>query len=334
MRVIGFEDASFENSGFKAAGLSEVFKLNLPLAPGFVVTTKGFDEFLNATGIRQKISELIPGFDLSDESSKNKFSEEVKSMVLKANIPEELVEELILKYNKLCLDEDSKKRMPVLVRSSHFHKARKLAFFLNISSSEMFLDSIKKCWAHGFSKKFITPNKVGEKLGIVVQLMMQPERFGIMLCEKEKPENVVVKAWMKRGSVDTYLVDKDFNLMDKELSSKEAVLSDREARALARFSKRTDKELGQRKLKFAIQRNNLYILDCEPVEEKEEKKREEEKPGIKEEEKLKEPEEPKEPKDAFEKELNRLIERYKTINPSISNVLDLLREDILKLKKQ
>ncbi len=93
--TIAFDQIStFEEAiaGKKAFCLSHLNKeLHLPTPNGFVITTNAFYYFLQANNLQEAINEKLATLDISDVSSCEKTSKEIKTLILSADVPDDIV---------------------------------------------------------------------------------------------------------------------------------------------------------------------------------------------------------------------------------------------------
>ena len=67
--VAWFKDLNKDSiavAGGKGANLGEMFNLGLPIPGGFSVTAQTYKEFIEKTGIKSKIEELLKGLNIED----------------------------------------------------------------------------------------------------------------------------------------------------------------------------------------------------------------------------------------------------------------------------
>src|SRR5512140_333949 len=105
--------------GGKGANLGELTQAGLPVPPGFIITADAYFDYVKATGLEQKISSIIDGFNKEDSKDLQARAERAKDLILATPLPENLKKEILDSYHKLA--EDSKTPLAelyVAVRSS------------------------------------------------------------------------------------------------------------------------------------------------------------------------------------------------------------------------
>ena len=228
--------------GGKGANLGEMFNVGLPIPPGFVVTTTAFKEFLEKTGLKDKIFSILQKVDIENYDSLKKASEEIQQSIINSQIPQEIEEEIRKAYRQLSLfDEEhfvlltklKKRDVLVAVRSSATAEdlggasfAGQQATFLNIKGEENLIDAIKKDWASLYTARAIyyrekngfDHSKV--LIAVVVQKMVESDVSGIMFTANPVTNNkseIVIEAGFGLGEAlvsgevnpDLYIVDKE-----------------------------------------------------------------------------------------------------------------------------
>lgn len=119
MAVLWLNEVSKEDVplvGGKAANLGELMKLEIPVPNGFVVDARTFNEFLEATGIKYQILDMLKGLNVEDTDELNRASEEIRKLIISSEIPKSIEEEIRKAYRKLC--EEEGEEVFVAVRSS------------------------------------------------------------------------------------------------------------------------------------------------------------------------------------------------------------------------
>ncbi len=253
MKYVSFPEEIGENDaqkvGGKAFNLAKMIKAGFPVPPCFFVTTEAYHKFLEANKLKEKILERISKIDFSDVNSLLKASEEIRSWVVQASVPEDVKDEIIRAYHRLC-EEDAKNskaigELFVAVRSSAVTEdigkasaAGQQETFLNIKGSWNVVEAVKKCWASLFTPRAIyyreqkkLPHDAG--MGVVVQKMVNSEKSGVMFTlnpAKPSETNVIVieAVWglgetIVQGEVtpDLYVVDKETGeIIEKKIGKK------------------------------------------------------------------------------------------------------------------
>ncbi|MBF0549712.1 MAG: pyruvate, phosphate dikinase [Deltaproteobacteria bacterium] len=75
--------------------------LNLPVPPGFAITALAFDHFMDQTGLRQPVADLLEGIDIEDIARLEDQSQTIIQMISAAEVPPDLAEAILQAYADL-----------------------------------------------------------------------------------------------------------------------------------------------------------------------------------------------------------------------------------------
>ena len=148
-----------KEAGGKGANLGEMTHAQVPVPPGFVLSSSAYFDFIEKTGVRQKIFELMHNLDVRDTAQLNKVSDELKHAITSAEILPEIRAEVLEAYHELCgsTSPDLEQMIFVAVRSSATAEdlpeasfAGQHATFLNVRRNEDLIEAVKGCWASLF----------------------------------------------------------------------------------------------------------------------------------------------------------------------------------------
>ncbi len=227
--IVWFDEVTKEDIplvGGKGANLGEMTKARIPVPPGFIVTADAYLDFLQKSGITNKIRNLLQPLDSNDSKQLQQTATKVKQIILDAPMPPELAKEIKQAYMKLG-------QGLVAIRSSATAEdlpdasfAGQQSTFLNVEGKEAVVTAIQKCWASLFEARAIfyreeqgfDHSKVG--IAVPVQRMVQSEASGVMFTLEPVTSDrskIAIEAVYGLGETivsgdvtpDTYIVDKD-----------------------------------------------------------------------------------------------------------------------------
>lgn len=197
--------------GGKGANLGEMTKAGFPVPPGFVVTSASYWKFLKDNHLRTKFSDLLNALDVRRSDELARVSRQIKDMITKSPIPEEISLNIIKAY--LALGNNAL----VAVRSSATAEdlpdasfAGQQDSFLNVVGESNVVDYVRKAWASLFNPRAIfyrvQKNFDHFKVGIAVpvQKMIQSESSGVMFTinpVSQDKSSVVVEAIFGLGEM-------------------------------------------------------------------------------------------------------------------------------------
>ncbi|MBM4404884.1 MAG: phosphoenolpyruvate synthase [Chloroflexi bacterium] len=223
-----FKDVGKENlaeAGGKGANLGEMTRHGIPVPPGFVVTAGAYFDFIGQAGLRSLIREATQGLDVHNSAALEKAAERIKSAILSAKMPVDIVEEVREAYRQLGGGY-------VAVRSSATAEdlpdasfAGQQSTFLNILGEEEVVQAVKACWASLFEARAIfyrQENKfdhLSVGIAVPVQRMVESEVSGVMFTAEpisSDTSKLFIEAVYGLGEAivsgqvtpDTYLIDK------------------------------------------------------------------------------------------------------------------------------
>ncbi|UCC90436.1 MAG: phosphoenolpyruvate synthase [Dehalococcoidia bacterium] len=219
--------------GGKGANLGEMTNAKIPVPPGFIVTANAYYDFLQRSGITDKIRELLEPLDVNNSKQLQQVANKVKEIMLNATMPPELAREIREAYIKMG-------RGLVAVRSSATAEdlptasfAGQQTTFLNVQGEEEVVAAVQGCWASLFRPRAIFYRqqqgfdhlKVG--IAVPVQKMVQSEASGVLFTVEpvtSDASKIVIEAVYGLGEAivsgevnpDLYIVNKE----DVEISNK------------------------------------------------------------------------------------------------------------------
>jgi len=222
-------------AGGKGANLGEMLKNDFPVPPAFIVTADAFWSFLEETKIKDSVFNILRNVNVDEPDDLEKKSEEIKKIIINANIPWTTEVDILDAYRKL--DDGF-----VAVRSSATAEdlpgasfAGQQETFLNVKGEQTLLESVKQCWASLYTPRAIFyREKQGfkhedVKLAVVVQKMVNADVSGVMFTSDPitgKPKVLIEVGYGLGESVvggkitpDTYVVDQNtLKIEDKNIS--------------------------------------------------------------------------------------------------------------------
>ena len=171
-RIKWFKDISkgdIEIVGGKGTNLGIMAQLNLPIPPGFVVTAQTYKEFIEKTGIKDKILEIVNSIDTEDTAMLQKKAEEVQQLIVSVEMPEDIKDYIKENYSLIGAHRKSKAD-DILEGTEEFVACRssataedlpeasfagQQATYLNIKGKDDVIEAVRKCWASLFTARAI-----------------------------------------------------------------------------------------------------------------------------------------------------------------------------------
>ena len=230
--------------GGKNASLGELIKADIPVPPGFSVTTEAYSDFLSGGGLKEKIENLLSKIDIQDVSSLENASKVIRQLMAEATFSKRIEEEISSNYQALAQVFDAP-QLPVAVRSSATAEdlpgasfAGQQDTFLWVQGSDEVLEKIKLCMWSLFTPRAISYRiKMGfphEKvmISVGVQKMVDARAAGVMFTLNPlngDPSKVVIEGnWGLGETVVSGICNPDKFVVDKVTSEIERMVSMKE----------------------------------------------------------------------------------------------------------
>ena len=245
--ILWFEEIGKEDLGLvggKNASLGELLRAQIPVPPGFAITTRAFDRFLEEAKIKGEIGKLLKEIRADSPQSIEESATRIRHLIEGAPISWELEDEIGAAYRRLsrmC----QVPALPVAVRSSATSEdlpdasfAGQQDTFLWVRGMDDLLDRIKRCWASLYGPRALAyriqmkfpHERISMSVGI--QKMVNSWNAGVMFTlhpATGDPSKIVIDAnWGFGESVvsgectpDQFVVDKiTMEIVSKRISRK------------------------------------------------------------------------------------------------------------------
>ena len=224
--------------GGKGANLGELTKLEIPVPPGFIVTTQSYFHFLEESNLSKKIGNILSKLNPDDSKQLIKAATRIKDLITNAEMPKQIADEIREAYEKLggLVAVRSSATAEDLPEASFAGQQRT---FLNIQGEEEVVSAVQGCWASLFEPRAIFYREQQHGLdhlrvgiAVVVQRMVQSDESGVMFTREpvSNEDKITIEAVYGLGEAvvsggvtpDLYLVDKkNFAIIHKMISRQE-----------------------------------------------------------------------------------------------------------------
>jgi pyruvate, water dikinase len=174
--------------GGKSANLGELLAADIPVPPGFAISTQAFHAFVHDAGLEDRISGALAGVSSGDVDAIGRASHVISEAMRFAPVPPAVREQIAQRYAKLGDDSP-----PVAVRSSAIGEDSAEATFagqqetyLWVRGAEHVCDAVRDCWVSLYSAPAISYRaRLAEAteppaMGVTVQLMVDADVSGVM----------------------------------------------------------------------------------------------------------------------------------------------------------
>ena len=183
-------------AGGKGANLGELLRNGIPVPEGFVVDANTFKQFVESTGLRDKIIDVLKDLDVNDTKKLEESSKRIRELIESTPMPKDVERDIKEYYKKLC--EEAGEEVYVAVRSSATAEDLPTASFagqqdtyLNVRGENEVVDKVKKCWSSLYTPRAIYYRvQQGFKhedvsIAVVVQKMVNSEKSGVMFTSHQ-----------------------------------------------------------------------------------------------------------------------------------------------------
>lgn len=176
-------------AGRKCCGLGEMLRSGLPVPPGFAISLKAYESFIDETGAGRIILQYfnqIAGRLKEDVGLFEEASRYVCQLVESKPVPGEIEEAVLGFYRELC-NRSGVPGVNVAIRSSGpVSMPGQFDTFLNISGEEEVIRHVKKVWASSFNARAIAYRMQrgmrveSSPIGVAVLKMVNAKSSGVM----------------------------------------------------------------------------------------------------------------------------------------------------------
>jgi len=290
-------------SGTKGAILAKMTKANLPIPPGFVISTKAFQT------ISHKISTKVKTFknlDTSDPNALQQASDDIRKIIVEHDLAKDIISQIKKAYKALGAPAVSVRSSSTAEDLDNASFAGQYDTFLNVCNIDDLIQSLKKVWASLYSPHAIgyrQRNKISNsraKMAVVVQQQVAPNAAGVLFTKDpvSGEDHYIVSAALGlgegvvSGSVQTdrfVLHPKTGKLQSSEIATKETkivsnknggietasvaktkkdnpALTTKQLTSLATFGRKLSKRFkSPQDIEFAAIANEIYILQSRPM---------------------------------------------------------------------
>ena len=246
-------------AGGKGANLGEMYNSGFPVPPAFVVTTKAYHHFLDKTGIKSEINQMLSKIDINDTKQLTEKAKEIRDLIVSTKMPMDLQTEILESYDHFNVDLNAIKNAPdalaimktarepifVSVRSSATAEdlsdasfAGQQDSFINVKGNAEVIEKVKRVFASIFTARSIfyrLTKGFDASVGIaaVVQRMINSDSSGVMFSiDPVKQENLLIEAVFGQGEgivsgrikPDRYILSRDLEIISEEVSDKKIAI--------------------------------------------------------------------------------------------------------------
>ena len=230
--------------GGKNASLGEMMMAELPVPPGFAVTTVAYEQLWENEQLVTEINALLRSIDHDDYAGNRRISSEIRAKIEAVPIPEAVVTDVTEAYEALC-KHCGVDNLPVAVRSSATAEdlpdasfAGQQDTYLWIQGAANVVEHVRQCWSSIFTDRAIAYRHTmgymhqAIAMSVGVQKMVDPVCSGVAFTlnptNGDRSQVAIDASWglgeaVVSGEVtpDNFLVDKVLReVVKREISDK------------------------------------------------------------------------------------------------------------------
>lgn len=239
-----YEHAHKPFVGGKNSSLGEMMMAELPVPPGFAVTTVAYDKMWADDGLVGDINALLRGIDHNDYAANRLTADRIRARIESVPIAADVIADITKAYQALC-DHCGVDDLPVAVRSSATAEdlpdasfAGQQDTYLWIVGIDAVLENVRKCWSSLFTDRAIAYRHTmgylhqAIAMSVGIQKMIDPTASGVAFTlnptNGDRSQVAIDASWglgeaVVSGEVtpDNFLVDKVLReVVKREISDK------------------------------------------------------------------------------------------------------------------
>lgn len=240
--ILWFEDIGDDDLslvGGKGLNLGKMVNQGFPIPPGYAITAEMYFDFIEETGIKEKIRDLLEDLDVEDTEKLQNASEKIEDLFLEEDIADKFKDAMWEPFKKINEDNED---IHLAIRSSATAEDLPDASFAGQQETylgvdkENYIESVLKCWASLFTARAIYYRENNDfshmdvGISVIVQKLIDAKVAGVVFTvHPSSGENMVmIEAGLGLGETvvsgsitpDTYKVNPDdWSIEDKNISN-------------------------------------------------------------------------------------------------------------------
>jgi pyruvate,water dikinase len=177
--------ADEERFGGKSTSLGELIAAEIPVPPGFAISTSAFHAFLEAGGLQERIADAIGRVKPDDVATVQAAADAIRDAVCATDVPEEVRGEIAAAYAELGEPAVAVRSSAVGEDSGEATFAGQQETYLWVRGADAVAGAVRDCWASTFSAPAMSYRaKMAAdrqpEMGVTVQVMVDAAVSGVM----------------------------------------------------------------------------------------------------------------------------------------------------------
>ncbi|HEY3278183.1 MAG TPA: PEP/pyruvate-binding domain-containing protein [Syntrophorhabdaceae bacterium] len=178
-----------EKVGKKCANLGELTALGLRVPPGFAVSVKGFEQFMNLTRAADEVRECLSRAKgaLDRVDGRITVSCKARELIESQAMPPAMEEEILTHYHELCRLTGSENQAVAVRSSGAVSMPGQMETYLNVSGDAEVISHIKKVWGSAYTARAITFRRdkglpiEWAPIGVAIMSLVDAKAAGVIL---------------------------------------------------------------------------------------------------------------------------------------------------------
>ena len=279
--VLGLSDVKAEDSqdvGNEAVSTGRIHQnTQVPVKPGYVITSTAFESFLQETGLRDKIEMLKDGLDAENPRDVQRRGEQIRSHIQETDMPKQIRQKITDAYQALSDRSDVENPEVNLRVNPNEDESRTQLCIQNTKhrakGKNELIKSVKNCFASLYSNRKIEQKSGSYKVAasVTVQKLDSSKITASRTAHTFHPESgnrdVVTVDQSRNGKRDT-IFKNNLSILSREDGSKNGrdTLSENRLKELAKQAVRIEEELQDEVgLRWVLtDQGKIFVLEAEP----------------------------------------------------------------------
>lgn len=273
-----------ESVGARASFLSKMMRNKIPSLPGFAVKKEKILEFIRESDLESSIKAVLTGLNAENEKEIDETSERLREIILNAELPKSLVQEIEEAYEMLSVPVNGRDLSGLdILEKSDSTKVWVCKSSLNdevsaelpnsVIGKDEVINEVKNCIASCFDvkniKEYARENSSWESLAsaVIIQKAVPIRTSGTVKHEDSKGK-ISVSAGNSESEEKFVLqrTPEEVSVKEARAKNEKQTLSAYEAKKLALHAEDVEKIYGKKHdLQFVSTEKNVYILSGVPA---------------------------------------------------------------------
>jgi pyruvate,water dikinase len=222
--------------GGKGINIAKMISSGFSVPPALSVTVDAYDMFLDITGLRGRIAEILARTDFDDDADLNASSDRIRSLFTEVPLPEEEISDLKKNFFNLEGEYFAVRSSAVAEDLADASFAGQQDTYLNVRKHDI-ISRVLACWASYWNARAMkyrhdaSKDHLSQGMAVVVQKMVKSDISGVMFTSDPVTgeEHVIIEAsWGLGESIvsglvtpDSYKVSYDGKVLSAEVHNKE-----------------------------------------------------------------------------------------------------------------